>query len=175
MGMQWPAHIDLLPALGTAPDDLEIARDGPSLLVIHNAGLFVANPRVSTTTTRVHPHDVLEAKVIPQGHIDRLDGHCHELPTFIADVGLVTARPDIIVVCQIDIEAQFFSQGFESRRVAQGLPLAGVRVVDGPNLKTGGHEAENIFAESGNNDILMSETVTGHAVREPGLLTNQTW
>lgn len=111
--MKRPPEIDLLPALRTAPDDFQIPRDGAPLLVVHGTRLLVADPRVRATTARVHPHDVLKPEVVPQCCVDGLDGHCHELPAFVADVGLVAACADAVVICQVDIEAQLLREGLE--------------------------------------------------------------
>ena len=48
---------------------------------------------------------MFEAKVIAQSNINDLDGHGHELPTLIAYIRFVAACSDLVVVCQIDIEA----------------------------------------------------------------------
>ena len=146
--MQRPPHIDLLPALRTALDHLQITSNRPPLLVIHSPRLLVADPGVGTTSTRVHPHDVAEAKVLAEGEVDNLDGHGHELPAFVADVGLVAAGTDVIVVCQIDIEAQLLGEGLEGSVAAQGLAVARVGCVDGADFETGGHEAEDVLAEA---------------------------
>lgn len=69
------------------------------------------------TPARVHPHDVLEAEVVPQRRIDDLDGHGDELPAFYADVSLVAARADTVVVCQVDIEAELLREGLEGALV----------------------------------------------------------
>jgi hypothetical protein len=59
---------------------------------------------MGSSPSRVHPQDVLEAKIIPQSNVNNFDGHCNELPALIADIRLVTTCPDIIVIGQIDIE-----------------------------------------------------------------------
>ena len=91
---------------------------------------------------------MLEAEIFAQRRVDHLDGHGDELPAFAADVGFVAARADVVVVGQIDIEAEFFGQGTEGGRVAQGLAVARVGGIDGADLETGGHEAEDVFAEA---------------------------
>lgn len=113
MGVQWSPHVDLLPALSATADYLEVSGDRPTLLVVHRPRLLVAYPGVCTSSSRIHPHDMLEAKVLAQRHIHYLDSHGDELPTAVADIGLVAARTDLVVVRQIDIEAQFLGQRFK--------------------------------------------------------------
>lgn len=117
MGMQWPLHIHLLSTLSTSLEYLQITGNGPSFLVFHSSCLLVAHPRVCTTTTRVNPHDMLEAKILSQRNIDHLDSHGYELPAFDANVGLVATCSDVVVVCKIDIEAEFFRQWAKGRQV----------------------------------------------------------
>lgn len=148
MRVQRPAHVDLLPALRAAADDLEVTGDGPALLVVHGAGLLVADPGVGAAAARVHPHDVAEAEVLAQGHVDDLDGHGDELPAPVADVGLVAARADVVVVRQVDVEAQLLGQRLERARVPQRLAVARVRRVHRSDLETGGELAEDVLAET---------------------------
>lgn len=108
MGVQRSPDINLLPALRTALDDFEVASNSFTLLVVHVSRLLVANPGVSSSSSRVDPHDVFESKIISQCDIYHLDGHSHELPAFVADVRLVAASSDIVVISQIDIETQLF-------------------------------------------------------------------
>jgi hypothetical protein len=110
--MQWSSNIDPLAILGAA-EDIHVSRNGRPHLVVHGASLLVADPSVGTTTTRVHPHDVLEAKVLSQGRVDDFYGHGHELPALVADIDLVAARSHVVVVCQIDIEAELLGYGVE--------------------------------------------------------------
>jgi hypothetical protein len=56
---------------------------------------------------------VLKVKVLSQGRIDDLYGHVHKLPALVADIGLVAARSHVIIVCQIDIEAELLGYGVE--------------------------------------------------------------
>lgn len=102
--MQRSPQVDLLSALRATPNDLEVPRDGPALLVVHGAGLLIADPGVRATTARVHPYNVLETEVVAQRGVEHLDRHGHELPAFQTNVGLIAARADAVVVRQIDIE-----------------------------------------------------------------------
>ncbi len=69
---------------------------------------------MDTSTSGVNPDEMFVAQVVAEGGADDLDGHCHKLPTFVTDVCLVTARSDIVVICQIDIETQLLGKGAEA-------------------------------------------------------------
>lgn len=145
MMMQWPPHVDLLPTLRTPLQHLQVSRDSPPLLIIHEARLAVTHPGVGATSARVDPHDVLEAKVLAQGGVGDLDGHGYELPALEADVGLVAAGTDVVVVGQIDIEAQLFGQGLKAFEVPELFSVARVGTVDGANIETGWDVVKDIF------------------------------
>lgn len=106
MWVQRPLDIDLFATLRATLDYFQVVCYGPALLVIHRPSLLVAHPSVGTSSSRVHPHDVVEAKVVSQSHINNFDGHGHELPAFVADSSLVTACSNVVVISQIDIEAE---------------------------------------------------------------------
>lgn len=108
MRVQWPPDVHLLATLCTTFENLQVPCHGPPLLVFHSPRLLIADPGVGTTPTRVDPHDVLEAEILAQCLVHHLDGHCDELPTLDANVCLVAACPDIVVVREIDIEAELF-------------------------------------------------------------------
>lgn len=146
--MQRPAQIHPLPALRAAADDLEVARDGPPLLVVHEAGLLVADPGVGAAAARVDPEDVAEAEVVAQGGVEDLDGHGHELPALEADVGLVAARAHVVVVGQIDVEAELLGEGLEGALVPQRLAVARVRRVDGADLETRGELGYDVLSDA---------------------------
>lgn len=138
MRVQRSPYVDFLAALRATTNDFEVSRDSPALLVVHRPRLLVAHPGVRATSSRVHPQDVPEAEVLAQRHVHHLDGHRDELPAPVADVGLVAARPDVVVVRQIDIETQLFGQRLERARVSQRLAVARVRSIYGSDLETGG-------------------------------------
>lgn len=148
MRVQWPPHIHLLTALRTTLYHLKVTGNSPSLLVVQAADLLVAHPGVCTSATGVNPHDVLEAKVVSQRRVDDLDRHGHECPALVADVGLVAAGTNVVVVRQVDIEAQLLGEGLEGGRVAERLAVARVGGVDGADFETRRHEAEDIFAQA---------------------------
>ena len=111
--MQWSFHINFLATLCSAFDNFEISCNGPPLLIVHVPCSFVANPGVGASPTRVHPHDVLEPEIISQGHIDDFDCHCDEGPAFVADVCLIAACPNLVIIRKIDIEDELFGQRSE--------------------------------------------------------------
>jgi len=51
---------------------------------------------------------MLETKVVPQSYVYHLNCHCDKLPAPVANIGFVAARSNIIVIRQINIEAEFF-------------------------------------------------------------------
>ena len=55
----------------------------------------------------------------------------------MTDVGFVAARPNFVIVSQIDIEDQLFRYGAESRGFAEGFTIPRVRTVDRTDFKTG--------------------------------------
>lgn len=149
MWVKRPLHVNLLATAGTTSDNPKVSNDGPSLLVVHVAYLLITDPCVNTSTARVDPHDMLKAKVLAQCVIDDLDGHGHELPALIADVGFVTAGTDVVVVCQVDIKAQLLGNGLQRAGVAHRLAVARVCVVYGSDFESGGHEAEHVLSQPG--------------------------
>ena len=58
----------------------------------------------------------------------------------MADVGFDAARPDLVVVRQIDIEDEFFGNGAEGGGFPESLAVAWIRAVDGADFKAGGVE-----------------------------------
>lgn len=83
---------------------------------------------------------MLEAEIVTQCHINDLDGHGNELPAFVADIRLVAARSNVIVIRQIDIETQLFRNRLEGGGFPKRFTIAGIRAVYWPNLKSRGHE-----------------------------------
>jgi hypothetical protein len=184
MRVQWPLDINLLPALCTSLNYLEVPRDRPPLTVIHRPSLLIANPCVSSTTPRVHPHNMLKPKVVPQRHIHDLDRHCNELPAPNTDIRLVAAGSNIIVIRQIDIETQLLRDRLKRRRSPQCLPISRVRRIYRPNLKTRRHQAQYVTSQQfgirkalitqvgiigqGECEFAVREVVAGHrAVVQP--------
>lgn len=97
--VQRSPQVDFLAALRATTDHFEVSRDSPTLLVVHRAGLLITDPGVRSSSARVHPHDVLEPEVFPQRHVHDFDSHRDELPAPVADVRLVTACTDVVVIC----------------------------------------------------------------------------
>ena len=111
--MQWSFDVDFLPALRPTFYDFEVSCHSSSLVIIHGSSALIADPGMGSSTARVDPHDVLEAKVVSQGCIYDFDSHSDKRPTFVADVGFVAAGSDLVIVCQIDIEDKLFGHGPE--------------------------------------------------------------
>lgn len=57
-----------------------------------------------TSSSRVHPEQVLEPKVFPQPCVYHLDRHSDEAPALYADLGAGAACSYVIIVCHVDIE-----------------------------------------------------------------------
>lgn len=138
MGMQRSFHIHLLPTLRSTFDDFQISCNSLPLLVVHVSGSSVADPGVSTSSTGVDPHDVLKPKVVPQSYIDYFDRHGDEAPTFVADVRLVAARSNLVIVRQIDVKDQLLRQRPKCRRLAQCFAISRISSVDRSDFKSGG-------------------------------------
>ena len=66
----------------------------------------------------------------------------------MADVGFVAASSDFVVVCQVEVEDQFFGHGPECSGFAEGFAITGIGSVNGADFKTGGVEAEDVFSEA---------------------------
>lgn len=103
---------------------------------------------MGAATTRINPHDVLEPKIFSQGKINHLDGHCDELPTFIADFGFGTARADLVVIRQINIKAKLFPDGLKLARIPQCLFVAGICSIYGTNFESSGNKTDDVFFQS---------------------------
>ena len=146
--MQRPLYVHFLSSLCATFYDLQIPCDCSSLLIIHLPSFLVANPSVSATTTRVNPQDMLESKIISQSYIDYLDSHCDELPALNTDICLIAACSNIIVICQIDIKAQFFGKWFERGSFPKRFSIAWVCGIHWSDFETRRHESKDIFAQS---------------------------
>lgn len=88
---------------------------------------------------------MLEAKVFTQRSVRDFDGHSHKLPALDADVRLIAARSDVIVVCQIDIEAYLLGNGTESGEVLELLPVAWIGAIDRANIETWWDVVQDVF------------------------------
>lgn len=148
MWVQWPPDVYLLATLCTTFENLQVSCHSPPLLVLHSPRLLIADPGVGTTSTRVNPHNVLEAEIVTQRLVYHLNSHSDELPALDADICLVAACPNIIVICQIDIEAELFSQGPEGGQVLELFSVAWVGGVDGADFETRRQQAQDVFADA---------------------------
>lgn len=91
---------------------------------------------------------MLETKVLTQRNVYYSDSHRDELPAFYADVGLVTASPDVVVIRQIDIEAYFFGDWAEGGEVLELFPVARIGTVNGADFETRWHETEDVLTDA---------------------------
>jgi hypothetical protein len=79
---------------------------------------------------------MLESEIIPQSYVDNLDSHRNELPTFITDVCLVAASSNVIVVSQINIEAQFLGNWFEGVCFPKSFALSRICTIHGSDFES---------------------------------------
>lgn len=89
---------------------------------------------------------MLEPKVLAERNIRDLDCHCDKLPALVANVCLIAACSYIVVVCEIDIEAQFFGQRPEGREILELFPIAWIRAVDRTDVKSRRNVVKDILA-----------------------------
>lgn len=147
VGMQRSTEINSLAALG-AGHQLQVGSDGLSVVVFQYPCPLIADPCMNTTATRVYPEDMVEAKILSQCGIDNLNAHGYELPALVTDVRLVAARADVVVVRQVNIEAQLLRDRLEDRRRPDRPAISGIRRVDRSNLDTSRHQPQHVFAKS---------------------------
>lgn len=66
--MQSRGQLHFAVYLSTALDDVQKADNCFSAVVIQLTGTLITHPAMDTTTTRVHPHNLLESKVVYVHH-----------------------------------------------------------------------------------------------------------
>lgn len=91
---------------------------------------------------------MFESKILPQACINYLDSHCRPLPTLQTYIRSTAARPDIIVICEIEIKAQLLGDRLERRCLSQGLSVSWVGIIDWTNLESFWVLAQDIFSPS---------------------------
>ena len=97
-----------------------------------------------TTTSRIDPHYVLEAKVFAQCRVDHLNGHTSKWPAFGADIGCCAARSDVIVICEIYIEYELLAERFEGGALPQCFPVARIGSIHRSDFESGGIKFEDV-------------------------------
>ena len=85
----------------------EVFRHCRTRLIRQFSCALVAHPAVHTTTTGIHPQQVLESEIFPQARVQNLQCHRHERPTLAANVCLGATRTHVVVIRHIDIKHQF--------------------------------------------------------------------
>lgn len=145
--MKWASNVDLLTTLSTSFYNFEISCKRFSSLVIHLSCSFITDPRMSASAPRIYPQNMCKPEIFPQGYIYDLDRHGDKRPASMTYVGLVAARSNLIVVCQVDIEHQLFGHWAKSRRFPKGLPVSRICSVHRPDLETRGIESHNFLSE----------------------------
>lgn len=79
-------EVDFFCLLLSTLDDLDIADEGFASIGVQLPCPVIANPAMDTTSTRVNPEEVLEAKVFPENLVNDLDRNGHPVPAFVADI-----------------------------------------------------------------------------------------
>ncbi len=103
---------------------------------------------MSSSSSRVDPHDVLKAKVFPQRCINYLDGHSDERPAFVTDIGFLTTCTYLVIVGQVNVEDQLFCRWTKRCRLAKSFSIAGIRGVYRTYFKARRVQAEDVFPKS---------------------------
>lgn len=89
------------------------------------------------------------------------------MPALDADIRLVAARTDFVIVGQINIEDKFFGEGAESG-FGKRFTVARVSGVHRADFEARGVEAENLFAESNYTGISTVYLESGQILRFKG-------
>lgn len=99
---------------------------------------------------------MLEAQVVSQRYVHNLDSHGNERPTFVADVRFVAACPDLVIICQIDIEDELFGERSECGGFSERLTISWVSRVDWTDLEAGWIQPEDVLSEAKDRQICQS-------------------
>lgn len=94
-------------SFAAADQNVQIFRNRRAALAVQVARRFVTNPAMNTSPTTENPQQMLKAKIFPQGSVDNFARYGHELPTFGANIRLIAACSNLVVIRHIDIEYQF--------------------------------------------------------------------
>ena len=101
-----------------------------------------------SSTTGIYPQNVFEAEILPKSSIYDFDGHGHECPAFVADVGFRAAGTNFIVIRQIEIEDHLFGYGTKGRGFAEGFTIARIGRIYWADFESGWIYLEDLFAEA---------------------------
>lgn len=148
MRMQRPLDIDLFPALVAAAQQLQIASNGPALLIVHFSCPLVADPAMRASASRVDPQQMLETKVFSERHVNDLDGHGDKSPALLTDASATATRANLVVVRHVNIKDQLFGNGAKGAGFAHRLAVSWIRAVHGANLESCGCQLHALLAES---------------------------
>ena len=133
--MQRTLDIDLLPRLGPTLHKLKIPRDSPPLRIRHDSRASIAHPSMGSSPPTIHPKHMFEAEILRQRRLHDFNRHDDEFPAFEADVSRRAACTNRVVICEIDVEDEFFGDGPEGGLFDEGLAVARVGGVDGADLE----------------------------------------
>lgn len=135
-------------ALALDVEDVEVLDEGPAAVLLEVADPGVAHPAVDTSTAREDPDAVLDAKVLPDGHIDHVDGQRDELPALGADGGPAAARADVVVVGEVNVEHHLLRHGLHEA-LGDRLPVLGLHRIHRPDLETRRVHLHHLLLELG--------------------------
>jgi hypothetical protein len=110
------AHIDLLMHLFAALYDCQKVDQRPPLVVCQRHCLPVRYPQVNSTAPRVHPKQMLVAKLLSYGRIEHTDRCADEAPAAFAYVCARTTSSDAVVIRHIDIKDELSLNGSKCAR-----------------------------------------------------------
>jgi hypothetical protein len=79
---------------------------------------------------------MFKPQIILQSNINHSNRQSNKAPALVADLGLITASADLIVVCKINVEDKFFREGAEGG-FGEDFPVAGIGAVDWADFETG--------------------------------------
>ena len=108
-----------------ALDDGEGVDEGSPLVIRQCHRLSVRYPQMNSAATRVHPEQVLVAKLLSYGRVEHTDRSADEAPAAFADVRTRTACSDAIVVRHVDVKNELPLNGRERGR-PHGLLVPGL-------------------------------------------------
>lgn len=116
-------------------DDFQVTDHSLPLFLTQLSRPLIAHPAMNTTSTAVHPHNVIEAKILyhdrpmsntnaphtAQRSVKDTHRNNNKFPTFQADVCSLTARAHIVVIRHINIKHQFTFHRFKDAWTVRGL------------------------------------------------------
>ena len=148
MGVQRPLDVNLLPTMRSTFDNLQIASESLSFVIIHIPGSLIAHPSVSSSSSWINPHNVAKSEVLPQCNVHHFNSHGHERPAFMTDICFVATCSYLVVVCEIYIKNQLFCGWTKGSGFAKSFSISRVRRVHWSYFETRWIQTKNIFSKA---------------------------